>query len=92
MAQGVASWFNDTGPTACGIHIIYGYAHLPGRGWPCRARVRFCYRHRYVIGEREDSGPYVPGRLFDLSPGLKAALGCTDLCGLEGPALYWLRL
>src|SRR5207248_1548233 len=27
-----------------------------------------------------DRGPYVAGRELDLSPRVKAALGCTDLC------------
>ena len=27
-----------------------------------------------------DRGPYIAGREFDLSPRVKAALGCTDLC------------
>lgn len=89
----VASWFDDAGATACGTHLSNGYAHLPGSGWDCGARVRFCYRDRCVVGVREDSGPYVAGRDFDLTPSLKAALGCTDLCGEEGTGtLYWRRL
>jgi rare lipoprotein A (peptidoglycan hydrolase) len=27
-----------------------------------------------------DRGPYIAGRELDLSPRIKAALGCTDLC------------
>jgi rare lipoprotein A (peptidoglycan hydrolase) len=27
-----------------------------------------------------DRGPYIAGREFDLSPRVKAELGCTDLC------------
>lgn len=78
--KSIASWFDDTGPVACAAHAFYGYAHLPGPAWPCGARVLFCYEHHCVFGYREDSGPYVPGRLFDLNAHLKEALGCTDLC------------
>lgn len=93
MAPATASWFDDTGNTACQaegggtVHYALGFAHLPEAGWPCGARVRFCYEGRCVTGQREDSGPYVGGRLFDLNAGLKAALGCSDLCHL-----HWRRL
>jgi len=30
-----------------------------------------------------DRGPYVPGRVIDLSNATKLALGCTDLCTLR---------
>ena len=85
--KSTASWFDDRGSTACGIHVLYGYAHLPGAGWPCGARVLFCYRYRCVVGFREDSGPYIAGRIFDLNPHLKSALGCSDLCPIT-----WRRL
>jgi len=84
---GTASWFDDAGGTACGSHLANGFAHLPETGWACGTRVEFCYAGRCVVGEREDSGPYVEGRLFDLTPGLKAALSCSDLCHL-----HWRRL
>lgn len=93
MQRATASWFSDAGLTACQaagggtLHLAHGYAHLPGAGWDCGTRVLFYYQGRSVVGEREDSGPYVEGRLFDLTPGLKAALGCSDLCHL-----HWRRL
>lgn len=77
MQEALASWFEDAGATACGTHYALGFAHVAGI--PCGARVEFC-AVRCVIGVREDSGPYVAGREFDLNPGLKAALGCSDLC------------
>lgn len=87
MYPALASWFNDAGPIACKDHVDNGFAHLPEAGWPCGAKVRFCHYGRCVIGEREDSGPYVTGRTFDLTPSLKASLGCPDLCHLK-----WSRL
>lgn len=77
MRTAIASWFDDSGATACGTHSPVGFAHLPPMR--CGTRVRFCAR-RCVTGIREDAGPYVAGREFDLTPGLKAALGCSDLC------------
>jgi hypothetical protein len=88
MAPALASWFNDgVEATACGTHVTNGFAHLPEAGWACGAKVRFCYRKRCVTGVREDSGPYVASRTFDLTPSLKADLGCSDLCHLR-----WRRL
>lgn len=77
MQEGVASWFEDGGATACGTHYALGFAHLPGMA--CGTRVLFCAA-RCAIGTREDSGPYVAGRDWDLNAALKAALGCSDLC------------
>lgn len=93
MQAGTASWFDDAGETACSAgagatrHVVNGYAHQPEDGWPCGARVEFCYGERCVVGEREDSGPYIAGRIFDLTPSLKRNLGCGDICHL-----HWRRL
>jgi hypothetical protein len=96
MSTAVASYYNYEG-TACGgwnqlgfAQGIYGVVRVY---WPCGTRARFCYLSRCVIGVRQDSGPFVGGRTFDFSPGLKAALGCPDICGEPGSSpLYWRRL
>jgi hypothetical protein len=81
MQTAVASWYDDSGTTASGRHYTYGYASLLfGSDWG--HAVRFCYQ-RCVIGRLDDHGPYVTGRLFDLNPQLKEALGCPDLCTLR---------
>ena len=72
----IASWFDDSGATGCGFHTTYGIAAL---NIPCGARVLLCYSG-CVVATREDSGPYVAGRLFDLNPTTRDAIGCTDLC------------
>lgn len=75
----VASWFDDAGGTACGIHAAYGFATL--LPIPCGHTVTMRGPTGLtVVATREDSGPYVGGRTFDLNPALKAALGCSDLC------------
>lgn len=71
-----ASWYNDAGQTASGHHYRLGFASL---FLPFGARVRFCATH-CATGTMQDHGPYVAGRAFDLNPGLRAELGCGDLC------------
>jgi hypothetical protein len=78
-----ASWYDDAGETACGFHARYGFASL---FLPCGARIRMRGPAGTVIAVNQDRGPYVPGRTFDLNPGLKRALGCSDLC-----AVTWIR-
>lgn len=76
--RAVASWYYDAGQTASNQHYKYGFASLLfGSRWG--HEVRFCAR-RCVTGKLDDHGPYVGGRLFDLNPALKSALGCSDLC------------
>jgi hypothetical protein len=78
----LASWYDDSGTTASGLHFAYGYASLLfGSAWG--RRVEFDYGGRRVVGQLDDHGPYVGGRSFDLSPRLRAALGCPDLCSLQ---------
>ena len=78
----LASWYDDSGATASGIHYAYGFASLMfGSRWG--HRIEFCYRGRCVVGRLDDHGPYVGGRGFDLDEPLKWALGCPDLCWLR---------
>lgn len=77
----IASWYDDSGTTGCGFHAAYGIAtFVVGCGGtvllkgPGGAVVR---------ATRDDSGPYVAGRTFDLDPATKAALGCSDLCDVQ---------
>ena len=78
------SWYDDSGPTACGSHATLGFAHIgPGEGpfpgMACGTRVRFCYRGRCATGTMDDHGPYIFTREFDLDEALRAAIGAeTD--------------
>lgn len=74
----VASWFDDSGATAC-AHAPDGVANL---SLPCGARVPMqrVDGGPIVVVTVEDRGPYVGGRTWDLSPGAKADLGCSDIC------------
>jgi len=82
MNVALASWYDDSGTTASGLHYTYGYASLMfGSDWG--HAVRFCHAGRCVVGRMDDHGPYVGGRAFDLNAPLKDALGCPDLCTLR---------
>jgi hypothetical protein len=77
-----ASWFDDSGATACGIHYALGFATLLAIA--CGQTILMQGPNGALVrATREDSGPYVGGRTFDLNPGLKAALGCGDLCSVS---------
>ena len=55
----------------------WGVAH---KSLPCGTMVTLTHGANTVTVPVVDRGPYVAGREFDLSPRVKAALGCTDLC------------
>lgn len=76
----IASWYDDSGATACGSHYTYGFASL---FLPCGQQVVMQGPGGTVTATMEDHGPYVAGRTFDLNPQLKAALGCSDLCSVR---------
>lgn len=79
----IASWYYDAGATACGTHYPIGVANLTMR---CGSHVKLC-TSVCVIATVQDRGPYIAGRLFDLNPGARAALGCPDLCSVRWRAL-----
>ncbi len=76
----IASWYNDAGGTGCGFHATYGIATLIA---PCGSRVQICNGSTCIVATRDDSGPYVAGRTFDLDPSSRAALGCGGLCSVR---------
>lgn len=73
----IASWYDDSGGTGCGFHTTYGIATFVV---PCGGHVLLKFGGHTVVATRDDSGPYVGGRVFDLNPTTKTALGCSDLC------------
>jgi hypothetical protein len=70
--QSVASWYDDSGSTACGFHAGLGVAN---RSLPCGTKVRFHYGGRSVTAVVDDRGPFVGGRDWDLNQNTAAALG-----------------
>lgn len=76
----LASWYDDAGGTACGTHFTIGVAH---KTLPCGTEVRLCFVGRCEVAIVEDRGPFIAGREFDLNPGAKAGIGCSDLCPVK---------
>jgi hypothetical protein len=89
----IASWFGPNlygNGMACGGTLTpstWGVAHLVDRDTnphaDCGARYTLRYKGRTVSVTVIDAGPYISGRLFDLTRPVKDALGCPDLCRLE---------
>jgi hypothetical protein len=55
----------------------WGVAH---KSLPCGTMVTLTHGANTATVPVVDRGPYIAGREFDLSPRVKAALGCADLC------------
>ncbi len=67
-----ASWYDDSGGTACGFHATMGVAN---RTLPCGTHVTFVYGGHQVTAVVDDRGPFVDGRDWDLNQNTAAALG-----------------
>jgi hypothetical protein len=79
MHSTAVSWYDDAGQTASGVHATMGFAAC-GMGLcvPMGARVEFCYpagSSHCIVGVRDDSGPYIPSRGYDLGQDLAGWLG-----------------
>jgi rare lipoprotein A len=70
--QSLASWYDDSGSTACGFHAYYGVAN---KALPCGTNVTFHYGGHTVTAVVDDRGPYVGGREWDLNQNTAGALG-----------------
>jgi hypothetical protein len=68
----LASWYQDSGNTACGFHAGLGAAN---RTLPCGTKVAFQYGGRTVTAVVDDRGPYAGGREWDLNQATASALG-----------------
>jgi hypothetical protein len=67
----VASWYDDSGATACGFHAGYGVA---SPSLPCGTTVIFRYGSRSVTATVDDRGPFVGSRDWDLNQNTAGAL------------------
>lgn len=81
MQSGLASWYGYEG-VACPEDVPSNGLAVASLTVPCGGRVRLCYRG-CTTATVDDHGPYVSGRVFDLNPAVKAAIGCPDLCELR---------
>jgi hypothetical protein len=60
--------------TACGVLYTQTVVGVASRTLPCGTLVAVSYAGRTIVAPVIDRGPYVPGRLWDLSGGLCTAL------------------
>jgi rare lipoprotein A len=74
MQSAGASWYDDSGPTACEAHYALGVAN---KTLPCGTRVEICAA-RCAVVTVQDRGPFVEGREWDLNVGAKEAIGFGD--------------
>jgi rare lipoprotein A len=78
MRWGGATWY---GPgfyghqTACGQVLRPGTMGVAHRSLPCGTAVRFVYHGHSVVTRVIDRGPYTTGNSWDLSNGVREALG-----------------
>jgi hypothetical protein len=70
-------WLKAQGLPIQFLPDTWGVAH---KSLPCGTLVTLTHGANTVTVPVVDRGPYIAGREFDLSPRVKAALGCTDLC------------
>jgi rare lipoprotein A (peptidoglycan hydrolase) len=70
-------WLKANGLPIQFLPDTWGVAH---KSLPCGTMVTLTHGATTVTAPVVDRGPYIAGREFDLSPRVKAELGCSDLC------------
>jgi len=70
-------WLQANGLPIQFLPDTWGVAH---KTLPCGTMLVLTHGPNTITVPVVDRGPYVAGRELDLSPRIKAALGCTDLC------------
>jgi rare lipoprotein A len=82
--SGIASVYSG-GRTANGEHARAGGLTAAHRSLPFGTRVRVTNKrnHRFVVVRVNDRGPYVRGRIIDLTPAGAHALGFSGLASVS---------
>jgi hypothetical protein len=70
-------WLNANGLPIQFMPDTWGVAH---KTLPCGTQLVLTHGANTITVPVVDRGPYVAGREIDMSPRIKAALGCTDIC------------
>ena len=70
-------WLQANGLPIQFLPDTWGVAH---KTLPCGTMLVLTHGPNTITVPVVDRGPYIAGREIDLSPRIKAALGCTDLC------------
>jgi hypothetical protein len=77
--RAMASWYGGSGPLACGGTLTASTLGVASKTLPCGTMVVLRLGHRTIRVPVVDRGPYVAGRVFDLTAATKRALGFGDL-------------
>ena len=80
--SGIASIFCDR-HTASGVHMDCSAMVAAHKSIPFGTHVTVHNGNHSIVVTIIDRGPYVHGRIIDLSPGAGRALGCPGLCKVE---------
>jgi rare lipoprotein A len=74
---GIASVYRDPQPVACGGRLNTKALTAAHKSLPCGTRVRVTHQKngRTVDVRINDRGPYIRGRIIDLTPAAAAAIG-----------------
>ena len=70
-------WLQANGLPIQFMPDTWGVAH---KTLPCGTMLILTHGANTITVPVVDRGPYVAGREIDMSPGIRAALGCTDIC------------
>lgn len=81
--HGVASVYNEGTKTACGKPLDPRALTAAHRTLPCGTMVRVTRGDRSVVVKITDRGPFVPGRIIDLTPAAARALGFSGLATVD---------
>jgi rare lipoprotein A len=84
QAGGVASVYsvldNHGTTTASGVPLSDGALTAAHRTLPFGTRVRVTHAGRSVVVRITDRGPFVRGRVLDITPAAAGRIGCDGLC------------
>ena len=78
----LASWYGPGlfgNKLGCGGTLQAGSLGVANKSLPCGTKVTLMYRGRSATATVTDRGPYVGGRVWDLTPALKSKLGFGDV-------------
>jgi rare lipoprotein A len=81
--NGIASVYSE-GPTATGERVVASGMTAAHRTLPFGTMVRVTNTSngRSVVVRINDRGPFVKGRIIDLTPGAAQAIGCSGLASV----------
>lgn len=80
---GLASWYQEGRLTANGEHFNPNGLTAASLTLPFGTLVKVVYKGKSVIVRINDRGPYIKGRVLDLSRAAARQIGCKGVCKVE---------